>query len=82
MEMLSDAAELPIDIHKAIKASRRVYRIKQQTEGSSEGAGITPEVPDEPKGKSTGFSKRAGITPEVPDESKGKTTVHDMDGDD
>ncbi|GJU85475.1 retrovirus-related pol polyprotein from transposon TNT 1-94 [Tanacetum coccineum] len=82
MEMLSDASELPIDIHKVIKSNRRVYRIQQQTRGSSEGVGITPEVPDEPKGKSTGFSESTGITPEVPDESKGKTTVHDMNEDD
>nr|GEX80529.1 hypothetical protein [Tanacetum cinerariifolium] len=44
--------------------------------------GVTPEVPDETKGKSTGSSKGAGITPEVPDEPKGKTATHDKTDDD
>ncbi|GJT09454.1 hypothetical protein Tco_0856496 [Tanacetum coccineum] len=46
IEMLSDAAQLEIDTQKAIKASRRAHRIQQQTGGSSEGSGITPEVLD------------------------------------
>ncbi|GKG28657.1 hypothetical protein Tco_0416022, partial [Tanacetum coccineum] len=36
---------------KAIKASKEALRLPQQTRDSSEGAGITPEVPDEGKGK-------------------------------
>ncbi|GJU18183.1 hypothetical protein Tco_1146149 [Tanacetum coccineum] len=79
IEMLSDVAQLAVDTHKAIKASRRAYRIQQQTRGSSEGAGITPKVPDEPKGKSKGSSEGAGITPKVPDEPKGKSVAQDDD---
>ncbi|GKE05144.1 hypothetical protein Tco_1397162 [Tanacetum coccineum] len=42
--------ELAFDMKKATKASKRAYRIQQQSTGSSKGAGITLEVPDEPKG--------------------------------
>ncbi|GJV00872.1 hypothetical protein Tco_1330142, partial [Tanacetum coccineum] len=52
IEMLSDVAQLATDTQKAIKASKRAYRIHQKSRGLSEGAGITPEVPDEPKCKS------------------------------
>ncbi|GJT24468.1 hypothetical protein Tco_0894405 [Tanacetum coccineum] len=62
MEMLSEAAQLKANILKAIKVSKRTYRIHQQSRGSSKGAGITPEVPDEPKGKTKGLSKGASIT--------------------
>ncbi|GKC24023.1 hypothetical protein Tco_1026173 [Tanacetum coccineum] len=47
------------DTKKAIKASREAHRI-QQFAGSSEGAGITPEVPDEPYG-----SSRAKVVAEI-----------------
>nr|GEU37399.1 hypothetical protein [Tanacetum cinerariifolium] len=53
MEMLSHAALLEAETRKEIKASRRDYKFQQETDGSSEGAGITPGVPDEPKDKST-----------------------------
>nr|GEV91532.1 hypothetical protein [Tanacetum cinerariifolium] len=46
------------------------------------GAGITPKVPNDPKGKSKGISKGVGVTPEVPDVSKTKSTVQYMDIDD
>ncbi|GJS20764.1 hypothetical protein Tco_0449396, partial [Tanacetum coccineum] len=62
IEMLSEAAQLKANILKAIKASKRTYRIHQQSRGSSKGAGITPEVPDEPKGKTKGSSEGASIT--------------------
>ncbi|GJU52950.1 hypothetical protein Tco_1226664 [Tanacetum coccineum] len=42
---------------KVTKASRRAYKIQQQSTGSSEGAGITLEVPDEPKGSSAAHDK-------------------------
>ncbi|GJS75622.1 hypothetical protein Tco_0725503 [Tanacetum coccineum] len=48
IEMLSDAAQLVVDTQKAIKANI----LKRKSKGSSEGAGITPKAPDEPKGKS------------------------------
>ncbi|GKD11379.1 hypothetical protein Tco_1191064 [Tanacetum coccineum] len=47
IEMLSDAAQLVVDTQKAIKANIR----------SSEGDGITSEVPDEPKGKTAAHDK-------------------------
>ncbi|GKE12424.1 hypothetical protein Tco_1415975 [Tanacetum coccineum] len=73
MEILYNVALLEADTRKAIKASRFDYKFQQQTRGSSERHGITLEVPDEPKGKSTNTSEGAGITPEVLDVSKTKT---------
>ncbi|GKB77743.1 hypothetical protein Tco_0944638, partial [Tanacetum coccineum] len=46
-------AMLKADTRKAMKASLRYLRSQHQTGGSSEGAGITPEVPDESQAKST-----------------------------
>ncbi|GJS49224.1 hypothetical protein Tco_0599345 [Tanacetum coccineum] len=81
IKLLSDVTQLALDTHKAIKASKRNIRTQQQFGGSSEGAGITPEVPDELKGKSIVSSEGAGITPEVLDETKGKTATQ-VDDDD
>ncbi|GKB24289.1 hypothetical protein Tco_0863690 [Tanacetum coccineum] len=47
----------------------------QKLKGSSEGAGIRPEVPDESKGKTTTSSEGAGIESEVPDEAKGSSVA-------
>ncbi|GJY44673.1 hypothetical protein Tco_0589284 [Tanacetum coccineum] len=52
IKLLSDAAQLEIDTQKAIKARKHESKRQPQTRGSSEGAGITPKVPDKPKGKS------------------------------
>ncbi|GKD34545.1 hypothetical protein Tco_1250054 [Tanacetum coccineum] len=43
---------LTSNLKEATKASKRSYRIQKQSTSSSKGAGITPEVPDEPKGSS------------------------------
>ncbi|GKA29883.1 hypothetical protein Tco_0716128, partial [Tanacetum coccineum] len=64
IEMLSDVALLVADMNKASKASRKSYIIQQQSTCSSEGARITPEVLNEPKGKSIGSSEEAGNIPE------------------
>ncbi|GJY12966.1 hypothetical protein Tco_0382275 [Tanacetum coccineum] len=64
IKLLSDDAQLALNTQKAIKASKHDIRTRQQSESSSEGASITPKVPDEPKGKSTVLSEGAGITPE------------------
>ncbi|GKC93507.1 hypothetical protein Tco_1158949 [Tanacetum coccineum] len=47
--MLTEEEQLAADTMQAIKASRKISRSKPHTEGSSEGAGITPEVLDEVK---------------------------------
>ncbi|GKA44453.1 hypothetical protein Tco_0737177 [Tanacetum coccineum] len=65
IELLFDIAQLEIDTKKAIKASKRKSRFQHQSGGSSEGVGITPEVPDEPTGKSIVSDEGAGISPEV-----------------
>ncbi|GJV89767.1 hypothetical protein Tco_1533705 [Tanacetum coccineum] len=75
IELLSDAAQLALDTQKAIKASKSDIKTQQQSGGSSEGASITPEVPNEPKGKSAVLSEGASITQEVPVETKGKTAA-------
>ncbi|GJR73643.1 hypothetical protein Tco_0086008 [Tanacetum coccineum] len=49
IEILSEAAQYESDMKKAAKASKRAYRLQQQSKGSSEGSGVIPEVPDEPK---------------------------------
>ncbi|GJS86591.1 hypothetical protein Tco_0769227 [Tanacetum coccineum] len=48
---------------------KEAFKIQQLTRDSSEGAGITPEVPEELIGKTS--SEGAGTEPEVPDEGKG-----------
>ncbi|GJZ52631.1 hypothetical protein Tco_0607146 [Tanacetum coccineum] len=66
-----------IDTQKAIMASRCERRFQHQSGGSSEGASITPEVPDEPRGKSAVLYKGAGISLEVSDEVKDKSEAQD-----
>ncbi|GJS55025.1 hypothetical protein Tco_0628387 [Tanacetum coccineum] len=70
--LLSDASHLGINTQKAIKASKRESRFQHQSGGSSERAGITPEVSDEPTRKSTVLDEGAGTSPEVSDETKDK----------
>ncbi|GJU84481.1 hypothetical protein Tco_1292027 [Tanacetum coccineum] len=64
IELLSDATKLEIDTHKAVKASKRESRRQFQSRGSSEGVGIVPEVPNEPKDKLSDSSEGAGTSPE------------------
>ncbi|GKB60579.1 hypothetical protein Tco_0916765, partial [Tanacetum coccineum] len=61
------------DTIQAIKASRKINRSQPRTEGSSEGASITPEVPDESVSIFTTLSEGTGITLGVPDEEKGSS---------
>ncbi|GJU21670.1 hypothetical protein Tco_1155012 [Tanacetum coccineum] len=70
IELLSDAAQLEIDTQKAIKASKHESRFQHQSGGSSEGAGLRPEVPDEPTRDSADSDEGAGTSPEVLDEIK------------
>ncbi|GKC71548.1 hypothetical protein Tco_1117431, partial [Tanacetum coccineum] len=75
IQMLTEEEQLAADTMQAIKASRKISRSKPHTEGSSEGAGITPEVPYESTDKLTTSSEGAGITPEVLDEVKCSSAV-------
>ncbi|GKC00705.1 hypothetical protein Tco_0986841 [Tanacetum coccineum] len=72
IKLLSDAAQLEINTHKAIKASRHESRFQHQSGGLSEGAGLGPEVLDEPTGKSAVSDEGAGTSPEVLDKTKDK----------
>nr|GEU62953.1 hypothetical protein [Tanacetum cinerariifolium] len=56
-------------LKKAIKQSKQETNIHQES-GSSEGAGIELEVPNEQKGKSSDTSEGIGLIPGVPDVSK------------
>ncbi|GKD03990.1 hypothetical protein Tco_1178964 [Tanacetum coccineum] len=56
-------------LKKSIKRSKRETHI-HQAGGSSEGADLESEVPDEPKGKSIDTSKGTSLIPGVPDMSK------------
>nr|GEU35956.1 hypothetical protein [Tanacetum cinerariifolium] len=64
IETLSEAAQFAADTQKAIKASKKAHILQQKTEDSSEGVGITLEVPDEPKGRTKSLIERAVISPE------------------
>ncbi|GJU20330.1 hypothetical protein Tco_1153672 [Tanacetum coccineum] len=60
---------------QAIKASRKVNKNQPYTRDSSEGVGITPDVPDESAGIFTTSSEGTSITPGVPDEVKGSVAA-------
>ncbi|GKC62235.1 hypothetical protein Tco_1089833, partial [Tanacetum coccineum] len=72
---MSTEEHLATYMKKAIKASKEALRLPQQTKDSSEGAGITPEVPDEFTVKFTTSSEGASIAPDVHNEGKGKSTT-------
>nr|GEV98134.1 hypothetical protein [Tanacetum cinerariifolium] len=70
IELLSKAALLEkARLKKAIKQSKQKTNI-HQAGGSSEGADLESEFPDEPKGKSFDTSEGTGLIPRVPDVSK------------
>ncbi|GJR26859.1 hypothetical protein Tco_1103091 [Tanacetum coccineum] len=70
IELLSEAASLEeAQLKKAIKRSKRETNI-HQAGGSSEGADLELEVPDEQKGKSSDTSEGTGLILGVPDVSK------------
>ncbi|GJY14731.1 hypothetical protein Tco_0385153 [Tanacetum coccineum] len=52
------------------KPAKKPAARRQSTGGSSDGAGLEPEVPDEQKGKSTNTSQGTGLILGVPDVSK------------
>ncbi|GJU31058.1 hypothetical protein Tco_1174647 [Tanacetum coccineum] len=69
IQVMSEEEQLVDDAKKAIKASKEALKLQQQETGdSSEGAGITLEVPNELTGKFTTSSEGAGIVPKVLDE--------------
>ncbi|GJU59028.1 hypothetical protein Tco_1236794 [Tanacetum coccineum] len=74
IELLSDAALLEeAQLKKALKRSKRETNL-HQAGGSSEGANLESEVPDEPKGKLIDTSEGTGLKPGVPDVSKGDSS--------
>ncbi|GJV45013.1 hypothetical protein Tco_1429549 [Tanacetum coccineum] len=77
LETLSEAAQLKLDLKKAWKASKDEFYIQQRSKGSSEGSGITLEVPDELVHKSS--NEGARVNPEVPDESSNSSNNPSFD---
>ncbi|GKG31022.1 hypothetical protein Tco_0423510, partial [Tanacetum coccineum] len=75
IDVLTEEEQLAVDNVQENKASRKISRSQPHTGGSSEGAGITPEVPDESIDKLTTLSEGSGITPEVLEEAKGSSTA-------
>ncbi|GJV79554.1 hypothetical protein Tco_1515424 [Tanacetum coccineum] len=69
----SSEERLATDTMQAIKASWKVSRTQPHSGGSIEGAGITPEVPDESTRIFTTSSEGTGITLGVPNEVKGSS---------
>ncbi|GJX89670.1 hypothetical protein Tco_0341684 [Tanacetum coccineum] len=67
LKTLSVAAQLNLDMKKALKASKDDFYIQKCSKGSGEGSNITPEVPDELVHKS--LNEGAGVNLEVLDES-------------
>ncbi|GJZ70503.1 hypothetical protein Tco_0634053 [Tanacetum coccineum] len=67
VELMFEAALLEeAQLEKAIKRSKQETDI-HHAGGSSEGAGLEPEVPDEQKGKSIDTIEGTGLKPGVPD---------------
>ncbi|GJX42222.1 hypothetical protein Tco_0257212 [Tanacetum coccineum] len=66
----------------AIKASKCESRFQHQTGGSSKGAGLGPEVFDEPTWKSAISDKGAGTSPEVLDEIEDTNDDEEDESDD
>ncbi|GKA14540.1 hypothetical protein Tco_0694186 [Tanacetum coccineum] len=63
---IRDTPGVSVSIKKAIKQSKWETNI-HQAGGSSEGASLEPEVPDEQKGKSIDTSEGNGLKPGIPD---------------
>nr|GEV43310.1 hypothetical protein [Tanacetum cinerariifolium] len=64
-------------LSRAIKVSKHKSRLQHQSGGSSKGAGLRSEVPNELTGKSIDSDEGAGTSPEVLDESKDKIKAKD-----
>ncbi|GJU21826.1 retrovirus-related pol polyprotein from transposon TNT 1-94 [Tanacetum coccineum] len=79
IEILSDAAQLAAHIQKVIKASRRAYKYQQQTGGSSEGVGITPEGSDEEEIILSTDEERIESETEVAESEKSNKETSDED---
>nr|GEV27245.1 integrase, catalytic region, zinc finger, CCHC-type, peptidase aspartic, catalytic [Tanacetum cinerariifolium] len=77
IELLYEAAQFEMDTQKAVKASKHEIRFQYQVGGSSEGAGLRSEVPDELTGKSAVSDKGADTQSEVLDETKDESKAKD-----
>nr|GEU49471.1 hypothetical protein [Tanacetum cinerariifolium] len=70
-----EEAARPFDMMQALKASKKISKSRSHTRGLSEGAGVTPKVPDESAGVSKSSSEgtsTVGVLDEVKGASKAK----------
>ncbi|GJT88516.1 hypothetical protein Tco_1070233 [Tanacetum coccineum] len=77
IDLLYDTTQLELETQREIKASRHEIIFQHQTGGSSEGAGLRPDVPDELTRKSADSDEGAGTLPEVSDVSEDKSKARD-----
>ncbi|GJS32811.1 hypothetical protein Tco_0531193 [Tanacetum coccineum] len=73
IQMLMEEERLAANTMQAIKANKKINRSQPHTGGSSKGACVTPEVPDESAGIFTTSSEGTGVKLGVPDEVKGSS---------
>nr|GEW97796.1 retrovirus-related Pol polyprotein from transposon TNT 1-94 [Tanacetum cinerariifolium] len=69
VERMSNTPEFLLQLKKGRKASKDDYILQQHPKGSSEGSGVTPEVPDKVSLKDP--NKGSGVIPMVPNEPIG-----------
>ncbi|GKD74116.1 hypothetical protein Tco_1332398 [Tanacetum coccineum] len=73
IQTMTDEEKLAADTMQELKASKKLSKSQPHAGGSSEGAGVSPGVPDESTVILTTSSERAGTKPGVPDEVKGSS---------
>nr|GEZ16606.1 hypothetical protein [Tanacetum cinerariifolium] len=70
IQTLTVKEHLAADIMQALKSKQKISKSQSHTRVSSEGAGVTPEVPDKSTSLSKSSSKGTGTVPRVLDEVK------------
>nr|GEY67592.1 hypothetical protein [Tanacetum cinerariifolium] len=70
IQTLTVKEHLVADIMPALKSKQKISKSQSHTRVSSEGAGVTPEVPDKSTSLSKSSSKGTGTVLRVPDEVK------------
>ncbi|GJX61476.1 hypothetical protein Tco_0294376 [Tanacetum coccineum] len=71
IQTLTAEEQLAANTMQPLKVSKSISKSRSRTRSSSEGAGGTPEVPDNSTGILTTSSEGTGIKPGVPDKVKG-----------
>nr|GEX78729.1 hypothetical protein [Tanacetum cinerariifolium]GEX80102.1 hypothetical protein [Tanacetum cinerariifolium] len=80
VERMSETIKFLLQLRKENKASKRDFILQQRPKGSSEGSGVTLEVPNGLSQK--GPNEGSGVTPAVPDEPEDSSSSSYLDSDD